>query len=202
MASTRVLAADGGMAHARVLQLETELWIGDFDSSSARLLAEHSEVKRVIYPPDKDASDGELAIETAMNLGAHHINLIGGLGRRTDYTLAHMTLLWRLARQGITSVISNGQEEIHPVLGSDGPGGFGSTNELAPAVPQGTRLSVVPWTDLKSLSLSGVRWPLELRDVACGSTLTLSNLTTSGTTRVTLAGGKALLILAHGPQDA
>jgi thiamine pyrophosphokinase len=69
----RVIAADGGIAHAAALGVEPELWIGDFDSSDDNLIALHEDVPRQTHPPAKDATDGELAIAEAVERGAGEI---------------------------------------------------------------------------------------------------------------------------------
>mgnify|MGYP001184054706 CR=1 FL=1 len=63
----RVIAADGGMRHAATLGLVPELWVGDFDSSDTALKARFSGVERVEHPVAKDMTDGELAIEAALD---------------------------------------------------------------------------------------------------------------------------------------
>lgn len=165
LAGARVIAADGGMAHAEALGLEPELWVGDFDSSPPELQNQYAQVPRQVYPVGKDKTDGELAIDAALARGARELWLLGALGGRTDQTLSHLTLALRLARQGMQVRLSSGTEEAHPLL----PG------KLAFELEAGTRLSVVGFSDLEGLSLRGVRWPLEGARVELGSSLTLSN---------------------------
>ncbi|PZA08668.1 MULTISPECIES: thiamine diphosphokinase [unclassified Meiothermus] len=167
LAGARAIAADGGMAHAAPLGLEPELWVGDFDSSPPELLQRYAHVPRQVHPTAKDKTDGELALEAALALGARELWLVGALGGRTDQTLAHLTLALRLAEQGLRVRLSSGTEEAYPLL----PGKL--RLELAP----GRRLSVVGLSDLEGLRLGGVRWPLAGARVELGSSLTLSNET-------------------------
>ena len=90
---SRLIAADGGMAHAAALCMVPELWIGDFDSSDARLMAQYPDVPRQTHPPAKDTTDGELAIQEVMAMGAGEIVLAGGLGGQMDHAFAHLMLL-------------------------------------------------------------------------------------------------------------
>ncbi|MEO2037374.1 MAG: thiamine diphosphokinase, partial [Martelella sp.] len=39
VAGSRVIAADGGMRHAGALGVRPEVWVGDFDSTDADLVA-------------------------------------------------------------------------------------------------------------------------------------------------------------------
>lgn len=183
VAGSRVIAADAGMAHAAALDVVPELWVGDFDSTSARLAARHGDVPRHTYPAAKDATDGELAVAAALDRGASSLVLAGGLGGQADHALAHVMLLPRLGRAGVAAMMSSGDEEAWPLL----PGEAGL--DLA----AGSRLSVVALSDLAGLSLSGVRWPLERRDVPIGSTLTLSNEVV-GPVRLSLVSGFGVVL--------
>jgi thiamine pyrophosphokinase len=185
IAGTRIIAADSGMRHAAVLGLAPELWLGDFDSAPERLLAAHDDVPRLVFPTAKSMTDGELAVEEALQRGATGFVLVGGFGGRTDHAMAHVQLALRLARNGIATLITSGDEEGYPLV----PG------ERTIDLPPGSRFSVVPVTDLSALSLTGVRWPLERRFVPAGSTLTISN-EAFGPIGITLDDGLAMVIAA------
>ena len=45
---SRVIAADSGMRHAADLGVTPELWVGDFDSSDADLIAQFPDRKSVV----------------------------------------------------------------------------------------------------------------------------------------------------------
>lgn len=75
-----VIAADGGIRHAKTLGLDVGLWVGDFDSSTPQDLADFSGVPRRTYPRAKDATDAELATQAALACGANELLLLGGLG--------------------------------------------------------------------------------------------------------------------------
>jgi thiamine pyrophosphokinase len=161
----RVIAADSGIAHAAAMGLTPELWVGDFDSAGSEMPLVYKHVERQTHPTGKDATDGELAISEAFRRGAAAIILVGGFGGQFDHTLAHASMLLALGKREIPCMMSSGDEEAYPLSFELEIGG------LAP----GTRLSIVPMSDIKGLTLRGVKWPLEHRNVPFGSTLTLSN---------------------------
>ena len=65
---SRVIAADSGMRHAANLGVTPELWVGDFDSSDADLIARFPTVERRTYPAAKAVTDGEIAVAEAIDL--------------------------------------------------------------------------------------------------------------------------------------
>ncbi|RDI96017.1 thiamine diphosphokinase [Meiothermus sp. QL-1] len=183
VAASRVIAADGGMAHAQTLGLEPELWVGDFDSASPALQQAFAHVPREVHPVDKDQTDGELAVQAALARGAERLVLVGALGGQTDQALAHLLLGIRLAQEGVSVLLTSGLEEAHPLV----PG------RLRLHLPPGSRLSLLPLGGLGGLSIRGVRWPLEAAQVPLGSTRTLSNLAT-GSVELELASGYGVLL--------
>ncbi|HEX9506122.1 MAG TPA: thiamine diphosphokinase, partial [Acidimicrobiia bacterium] len=86
-----VIAADGGAELARAFGLRVELAVGDFDSISAETLGSAARVER--HPPDKDATDLELALSAAQQRGVDEIVVVGGAGGRLDHFLANVMLL-------------------------------------------------------------------------------------------------------------
>jgi thiamine pyrophosphokinase len=180
----RCIAADSGMAHAEALQLAPELWVGDFDSAGTELAQAFSHVPRLVFPENKNATDGELAVEEALKRGASALVLVGGFGGQLDHTLGHMTLLLGLAARGIDAFTTSGHEEAYPLI----------AHVELDALRPGTRVSVAGFTDLQGLSISGVRWPLQNRDVRLGSSLTLSNECV-GPVSISLRGGRAIVLV-------
>jgi thiamine pyrophosphokinase len=181
--NTRVIAADGGMAHAKLLGLKPELWVGDFDSTSPALEAEYAQMPRERFDVAKAKSDGELAIGAAISRGANALILVGALGgARNDHQMMIVMNAMALATRGMPVLLTSGAEEATCVL----PG------EIKVDLPNGTVFSVIGLTDLEGLTIVGARWPLTNSDVPFGSTLTLSNEAT-GAVGLSLRGGKAVM---------
>ena len=181
--NARVIAADSGMAHAELLELSPELWVGDFDSSTAALMRQYKDTPRQIHAPEKDATDGELALAEALRRGATALMLVGGFGGQFDHALAHAGFLLALGKRGMNIFMTSGTEEAYPL----------TSDLLLDDFNVGTRISITPFSDLRGLSISGVKWPLTRRDVPLGSALTLSNVIES-TVRIELAAGAALVL--------
>ncbi|WP_420407967.1 thiamine diphosphokinase [Hoeflea sp.] len=180
----RAIAADGGMAHAAVLGLWPELWVGDFDSTPPEMLSRHRDVPRQAFPAEKNFTDGELAVEEAIDRGATRLILAGAFhGPRTDHAIYHLLHAVTLAEKGLQVVLTSGLEEARPLL----PGSF----EFA--LPAGSLFSVIALTNLEGLTLDGAKYPLEGIDIAFGASRTISNVAT-GPLRVGLKSGRAVLL--------
>jgi thiamine pyrophosphokinase len=188
---SRVIAADAGMRHAVTLGLVPELWIGDFDSVPDGLPAELSAVPREVFPPEKDKTDGELAVAAALAAGATSLVLVGAFGGpRADHGFLHMTMAIGLAESGTPVVLSSGAQEGFPLL----PGAIDCE------YGDGTLFSILAFSHLSGLSLSGAKWPLREVEVAFGSSLTISN-EVAGRLRVKLGSGRAFLLAHPYPED-
>ena len=184
LAQARVIAADSGIRHAATLGVTPELWIGDFDSVTAAEIATHAGIARDMHPPEKDSTDGELAAEAAIARGATELIMVGAFGgERADHAFLHMTAAIRLAERGLPVLLSSGSEEGAPLL--PGERGFD--------FPDGTLFSILAFSPLSGLSVSGAKWPLGDVEIAFGSSLTLSN-EVRGNLRVSLRQGRALLL--------
>lgn len=90
-----VVAADSGLDLAHRLDHEVDIAVGDFDSASRTALerarAQGTAIER--HPPQKDATDLELAIGRALAEGASEIVVVGGDGGRLDHTLGNVLAL-------------------------------------------------------------------------------------------------------------
>ena len=181
-----VVAADGGARHAKRLGVRVDAWVGDFDSSDGVQV----DAPREVHPTAKDETDAELAVRVALERGARELVFIGAFGGRFDHTAALLLGGVRLARDRHVSVIlTSGDEWAWPLL----PGAA-----LSLDVPVGVTLSVLACSEVRGLTLTGVRWPLSAADIPLGSGWTLSNEAQGGPVVASLYGGYALLTALYG----
>lgn len=88
-----VLAADSGLDQAARIGLKVDVVIGDLDSVSPDLLAAFPGTV-IRHPPDKDATDLELALDlVAERPNIDRVIVVGGHGGRLDHLLANAGLL-------------------------------------------------------------------------------------------------------------
>jgi thiamine pyrophosphokinase len=179
-----VIAADGGMRHAVSLGVTPELWVGDFDSTSADLFQDWPDVERQPYPAQKAATDGEIAVSEALNRGARRVVLFGALGgERSDHALQHFAQALQLREDGVDVLLSSGEEEAVPLI----PG------VMTVDLPAGCLFSIVGFTALEGLFIDGARYPLADFTLPFGSSRTISNVAL-GPVKITLKSGRGLLL--------
>lgn len=100
-----VIAADGGYENCRMVSLEPDLVIGDFDSVSESsrmeiLRMQEEEPERVIsYPSEKDDTDTMAAIRIGLERGCRKFYLYGAAGGRMDHMMANIQCLIYLKNQ-------------------------------------------------------------------------------------------------------
>ena len=185
-----MVGVDGGIRHADALGLKPEVWIGDFDSSSPEMKQRWANVDRRCFSKDKDDSDGALAIAYAIEHGASEIVLIGAGGGRFDMVASHHMQLIALAKRKIKCCSFCGAQQVLPFFVEQG---YRLRFEFEAEV--GSLFSLVGFSDLDGLSLSGVKWPLDNRFVKLGSSLTLSNVATDRV-QMQLSCGYGIVIIA------
>lgn len=184
VAGARAIAADGGIRHAESLGIEPEIWVGDFDSSDAALAARHAGVPRLAYPAEKNLTDGELALQMALERGATDLVMAGALGgERADHAWAHVVQAMALALDGRRVFLTSGEEEGYPLL----PG------RLTLDLPRASLFSVLGLDRLEGLTITNARYPLEGFHLPFGSSRTISNVA-EGEVTFDLRAGRALVL--------
>lgn len=99
-----LIGADRGIRFLRQAGRMPTHIVGDFDSSAAGDLEYFKGNVRVpvyTYPPEKDATDTQIAVELAMELKSDEIYILGGMGVRVDHLLANIRVLAIPERKGI-----------------------------------------------------------------------------------------------------
>ena len=107
-----VVAADSGYDNAKKLGYaeRCDFIVGDFDSTKERAFCSRAKIIRV--PSEKDETDTQLAINTAIENGYDELYIIGGLSGRLDHTLSNIYLLEALAQEGIYASICDGYNRV------------------------------------------------------------------------------------------
>jgi thiamine pyrophosphokinase len=182
-----IYAADGGTRHALALGLFPSIIIGDLDSLASedrkRLDARGVEFQQ--YPSDKDKTDLELVLDTAIEGGYREIRIIGALGGRLDQSLGNLALLSddRLSTYDIR--LDDGLEEA-----------FFTRRRCEIHGRPSDIVSLIPWGEkVTGIRTEGLRWPLRSETLFQDKTRGISNEMTQETASIMLKSG--LLFVIH-----
>ncbi|MBV9543234.1 MAG: thiamine diphosphokinase [Chloroflexi bacterium] len=185
-----VVAADSGARTAFGLEITPDVVVGDMDSIDPDTLRRlHDEgVPLEHHSRDKDATDGDLAIERAVQNGARELILLGFLGGpRLDQELASVLLTARLS---VEATLLDGMNECR-VLRAD--------RVLKWQPEHGEIISLIPLETARGVCTRGMRWPLTDAVLARGSTQGVSNEPIADQVRVELDSG-LLMVCRYFPE--
>ncbi|MFK7993141.1 MAG: thiamine diphosphokinase [Granulosicoccus sp.] len=180
-----IVGVDHGIEHCLAAGLVPDVIMGDFDSVDRATLDDSRllHVKRIAYPPRKNSSDLELALEWLSEVGIARAILMGVSGGRSDHHLINWMLplqeCWPFAIEMIDAT-------VHAlVLTPDR-----SFNEHAWV---GQTITLVPMPEAHGVSTVGLEYALNNAHLAPGSTLGLSNIAVDETVKVSLSEGRLLV---------
>ncbi|KAI4453124.1 ribulose-5-phosphate-3-epimerase [Holotrichia oblita] len=103
------VCADGGIKHAEKLGIKVDIVIGDMDSVGSQ---DFNGVKTLVYPKDKDKTDGWLAVDYALDNGCDDITIFGALGGRFDHSWGNVFLLKYIAKRNGVGRIADSKRQI------------------------------------------------------------------------------------------
>lgn len=189
-----VICADGGLENARSAGLQPTAVIGDFDSLGRAQLDALCQpipnggplVRVVCYPVAKDKTDGQLAVEYAIGVGATEIAIFGALGGRFDHTLTNLGFLPLAHRLGARAEIL---DRRHRILYA--PEGLTQLR----ATP-GQTASLVPVGEVcRGITTSGLAYALKDGELARWSSRGNSNVVTSEDAEIHVTEGALWVVL-------
>ena len=110
-----VIAADGGWRICRREGITPDLLLGDFDSLQE--VPHFANIQRV--PVEKDDTDMMLAIKEGLRRSETVFHLYGGVGGRTDHTIAKLQSLLYLACRGARGWLYGDRERFTAICGGE-----------------------------------------------------------------------------------
>ncbi|MDO4343452.1 MAG: thiamine diphosphokinase [Eubacteriales bacterium] len=98
-----VIAADRGMEFCRQAGIQPDRIVGDFDSCDSEALQyfRRQDAQIRAYRPQKDSTDTEIAMLTALEAKSSEIVILGATGGRIDHMLGNLKNLSLALRQGV-----------------------------------------------------------------------------------------------------
>lgn len=180
------IVVDGALEVTHRLGIKPDFIVGDFDTVNPDLL-EHYEKDIILrHPPEKDQTDTELAIETALNAGYDKLVFFGATGSRLDHSLGNIFLLESLLKQGITAEILNENNRLYLK---------NQSFILQRHNTRGNYLSLLPLSEtVEEVTLKGFKYPVEKLTFYRERTLGISNEITEEEARVEFSKGIFIVV--------
>lgn len=182
-----LVAVDGGLRHLKRLELTPHLLIGDLDSVDTSELAEIIEAGIEVrqFPPAKDQTDLELALEYALSLGYAQIVIAYPFGDRVDHTLGNLSLLSRPDMAERSLSLEDGQVEARLL----------SQSASLPTRP-GKLVSLFPWDGpVEGITTKGLEYPLTNEALLPWQARGVSNTALDNSIEINFKSGRLLVII-------
>lgn len=185
-----IVCVNGGLGYALALDLKPDLVIGDLDSLKPD---DHKKIEAlnpllIKYPPAKDKSDLELAIDKTVEMQPEEIVIVGALGgQRADHAFVNILLLYIPLCRDIPARIVDRSQEIQLV-----------DNKLSIEGEPGDYLSLFSITaETSGIITEGLKFPLQGESLSFASTLGLSNEFINTRAKITVKSGLLLAIKVY-----
>jgi thiamine pyrophosphokinase len=192
-----VVAADGGARACPGLGFVPDVVVGDGDSLGAVELdaLEAAGVAIERADVDKDETDTELAILSAVRRGATRLTIVGAFGGpRLDHELANLALLALPVLEGRDACLLDARARVRLLRG---PSADGAPAELALPGTVGALVSLIPVSEIvEGVSTHGLRFPLRDEALPLGPARGLSNIRLDADARVVVRQGRLLVVEA------
>lgn len=185
-----LFAVDGGLRVIHEAGLMPDYLVGDFDTVEAYLVEQYEKHCTTLrHQPEKDATDTELAIDTALSAGAKELILLGATGSRMDHTMANIHMLYHVLLNGAFACLvdENNRITLHNKSFTR------KKSELF-----GTYVSFLPFFgEAEGVTLTGMKYPLSGKTLTAGNSLGISNEAVEEQIEVSFTGGYLLMIEAR-----
>ncbi len=153
-----LLACDSGISFFRRNNISPDIVLGDYDSASTEDVSFIKTLKEALvltYPPEKDETDTELGIKTAIERGAEYIDITGATGGRIDHELGNIHILGRAANAGVSARIIDDKCRLSFLKA---PG----TVSIKKSEQYGSFVSLIPFAGAaEGVTLKGFKYPLD-----------------------------------------
>lgn len=174
-----IICADGGLRHIKGLGVDADMAMGDFDSYE-----KSDDIESIVFPSHKNLTDGEIAVDYAIEKGYSEILLLAMTGSRLDHTF---TNIFQLVKRSNISLIDD-DNEVYIIKDS-----------ITLRGKKGKTMSVVPvFSNLCGVTATGVYYPLNDDTLAFGEGRGNSNVITDDLCTVSIKSGTGIIFINNG----
>ena len=182
-----IVCVDGGANQAYEWNVKADHLIGDFDSIRPEVLAyyQNTSTKIQSFPPEKDATDTQLALQFLLELGADEMILLGSMGGRPDHSFSNLLTTLPFVRQGVKILHIDTECQI-----------WVTQSDLQIEGKPGDIVSVFSLTEQsQGVTLEGFQYPLDQADLYWDHPYAISNVLLGNRGRISLQQG--ILAVMH-----
>lgn len=160
-----VILVDAGLEKAEALGLVPSAIVGDFDTVRPEVLERYrantgGDVLWDVHKPEKDETDTQLAVSTALKLGCTRLAILGATGGRLDHELSNLHLLRMCLDAGADAALYDRQNRVSLLAGG---------RTFRKGETYGTYVSFIPLTEqVRQITLTGFKYPLAGKDISIG----------------------------------
>lgn len=184
-----VIGVDKGVEFLYDNQVMPTHIVGDFDSVSANIIEYYKTQTQIPireFRPEKDASDTEIAVRLAIELGVEKLLLIGATGTRLDHVMANIQILKIAYDHGIKAYlidpynrISLAEKEVY----------------LSEKDVFGDYFSIFPFGGVvEDISIEGAKYPLVHYRLCPNDSRCVSNELAESEVKITFSQGMIILM--------
>ena len=181
-----VIAADSGYAHAIAMGFVPNELVGDMDSITAVDLTDARDSNTLItkYPSDKDLTDTEIAIASAIARQSTHITVVSGGGDRFDHVLGMIHSLASCALTVDTSLLIGTARVSYVSL----------NKEFKLEAQTGDIVSLIPLGGAVTVTTTGLQWELNNDTLQSFASRGVSNIATGESVSISVTDGLLAVI--------
>jgi thiamine pyrophosphokinase len=185
-ADSYVIAADSGYAHAIAMGFVPNELVGDMDSITAVDLTDARDSNILIsqFSTDKDFTDTEIAIASALERQSPHITVVSGGGDRFDHVLAMVHSLASCADAVETTLL----------IGTARVSYATNTKEFRINTQPGSIISLIPIGGAATVTTTGLQWELENDTLQSFASRGVSNIATGDSVTISVTDGSLAII--------
>ena len=176
-----VIAADSGYTHAIAMGLVPNELVGDMDSITAVDLsdARNSSILISQFPANKDLTDTEIAIASAIARHSSHVTVVSGGGDRFDHVLGMVHSLSSCASTVDTTLL----------IGTARVSYVSYTREFLLDTQPREIVSLIPIGGDATVTTTGLQWELNNDTLQSFASRGVSNIATSNSVSISVTNG-------------
>jgi thiamine pyrophosphokinase len=181
-----VIAADSGYAHAIAMGFVPNELVGDMDSITAVDLSDARDSNILIsqFPTEKDLTDTEIAITSAIARQSMHITVVSGGGDRFDHVLGMVHSLASCALTVDTTLLIGTARVSYATY----------TKEFRITTQPGDTISLIPIGGAATVTTTGLQWELDHDTLQSFSSRGVSNIATGESVSISVTDGSLAVI--------